>query len=201
LQARQDWVYDLIKIYLIDLGHQITELISILVKDFMAIIKRMWIYFSLLVVFLIFLWKNKGVVVGIWLFILVIIGDRSNHQFSFHPTQFLYLILFMIPNTGISLSHHLMNFRLSLIKIFYNRTLTWIFLLLTMVFMVIAHYFTYENSSIFYFQDRAPVHSCRQQTLHILHLEEFLWKILVFQIPIVPYLCRSCPLSHPHHHV
>jgi len=115
------------------LGHQISLLIAILVKDVTVILTKLWGYILVLIGFIGFVIYNRGIVVG----------DKSNHQVSFHPTQLLYFSLFLLPNLAIGLRHILRNLKLSVIRIFSNSVMFWTWLMLTSFFCAVVHYFTY----------------------------------------------------------
>lgn len=64
----------------------------IFVKDLPNIIKKYIYHILVILSFGVFIIKNGSVV----------LGDKSNHEFNFHPTQLIYLHIFLLPNTLLS---------------------------------------------------------------------------------------------------
>jgi len=122
----------------LNLGHQISLLIAILVKDVTVILSKLYAYILVVIAFIYFVIVNRGIVVG----------DKSNHQVSFHPTQLLYFSLFLLPNLAIGLRHILRNLKLSVIRIFSNSVMFSTWLMLTTFFCVVVHYFTIPHPFI-----------------------------------------------------
>ena len=61
----------------------------------------------------------------------LLFGDHSNHVPSFHPTQILYLSLFLFVNLPVTLSDYLLTIKESFNRIYYSRHAfaTYLFLL------------------------------------------------------------------------
>lgn len=51
----------------------------------------------------------------------LVFGDHSNHPASFHPTQFLYLLLFLVINLPITINDFVYAFKESISRLYFSR--------------------------------------------------------------------------------
>jgi len=122
----------------LSLGYQIQLLTGILLKDVIVILKKLYLYLALLVGFIGFVIYNRGIVVG----------DRSNHQVSFHPTQLLYFSLFLLPNLTIGFKPIFRTLKLSVLRLLHSKVLFMTFFFLSAFFCIVVHYFTIPHPFI-----------------------------------------------------
>jgi alpha-1,2-glucosyltransferase len=90
-------------------------------------------YFFIIISFLFFIYKNNGIV----------IGDKSNHQASFHLCQLFYFWIF---SCCFSISNFLFNYK-KIRNLFYfiNKNIKFIFIIALPLICLIIHNFTYEH--------------------------------------------------------
>ena len=75
------------------------SLLSSMLTNLPTLTLRLWPYFTVVLAFLTFVFKNGSIVVG----------DKSHHQASFHVPQFFYFIVF---SCSMAAPHFVFNLRL-----------------------------------------------------------------------------------------
>ena len=76
----------------------------------------------------------------------LVFGDRQNHQPVFHPTQLLYLSLFIIVNLPISLADYFANIIQAFNRIYYSRHALATYLFLLSLCLLVVDKFSYVHA-------------------------------------------------------